>query len=65
MGEAIITRRGGTLKITGQTEETFRFGGTINKYDPVYVKLDPTKLTNPATLPVGYGYGCAFDPTGT
>jgi hypothetical protein len=24
-----------------------------------------TKLANPATLPTGTGYGCAFDPTGT
>jgi hypothetical protein len=24
-----------------------------------------TKLANPATLPTGIGWGCAFDPTGT
>ncbi len=65
MGEAIIARRGGTLKITGQTEEIFRFGGTINKYDPVCVSFDGTKLSNPSTLPTDAVRGAAFDPTGT
>ena len=66
MGEAIITRRGGDiLKIAGQTEEIVRFGEAINKYDPVYVKVAGTKLSNPATLPTGTGNGVAFDLTGT
>ena len=65
MGEAIIARRGGTLKITGQTEEIVRFGEAINKYDPVCVKFVGTKLPDPSTLPAVEGHGIAFDPTGT
>ena len=65
MGEAIIARRGGMLKITGQTEEIVRFGEAINKYDPVCVKFGGTKLSDPSTLPTGDGHGVAFDPTGT
>ena len=66
MGEAIITRRGGgILKIAGQTEEIVRFGESINKYDPVCVKFEVTKLPDPSTLPTGTGFGATFDPTGT
>ncbi|OPX87011.1 MAG: hypothetical protein A4E53_02666 [Pelotomaculum sp. PtaB.Bin104] len=53
------------LKITGQTEETYRLGSTVTKYDPIYVKFNGTKLANPATLPAGAGRGASFDPTGT
>ena len=66
MGEAIITRRGGgILKIAGQTEEIVKFGEAINKYDPVYVKFEGTKLLDLSTLPTGTGYGVTFDSTGT
>ena len=68
MGEAIISRRGGgMLKITGQDTVAVLFGEDITKGSPVVVKpvFDPTKLADPATLPTGYSYSCAFDPTGT
>ena len=43
------------------------YGENITKGSPVVVKIDfdPTKIADPATLPAGNGYGCAFDPTGT
>jgi DNA-binding beta-propeller fold protein YncE len=57
----------GELVITGQDVVAVVYGENITKGSPVVVKIDfdPTKLPNPDTLPTGYGYGCAFDPTGT
>ena len=57
----------GETVITGQDVTSVVFAETIGQYNPTVVKLTDTftKLTNPATLPVGDGYGAAFDPTST
>ena len=54
----------GELVISGQDVVAVVYGENITKGSPVVVKIDPTKLPNPSTLPAADGYGCAFDPTG-
>ena len=69
MGEAIITRRGGGIIISGQTEITTIFGGTISRNDAVHINNNygnaHTKLADPATLPTGQGNGVSFSTDGT
>ena len=70
MGEAIITRRGGGIIISGQTEITTTFGGTISRNDAVYInniyaQSTATKLADSATLPPRIGNGVSFSTDGT
>ena len=66
MAEAIITRRGSSLKINGQDIISGILQGTVSKFDAVYAEkgLIPSKLANPSTLPTNNGRGISFSPDG-
>jgi WD40 repeat protein len=72
MAEAIITRRGGVGFPDGWNESVSAPAlGDITKHEPVVLRAfgewkgEEGKLPDPATLPAGAGYGCAFSPDGT
>ena len=65
VGTSFLADSSGTIKVTGQTEETIELAETISIYDPIYVDLaTPAKLADPATLPAGIGRGVAFSADG-